>query len=251
MGGNLRMVRKLGHDRRKGDSARATASTISNSPAGCRIARFGVSHGAADHGGLPVDIAGVMDFLGEDVTVALAGLFVGAVFGVAAQRSRFCLRAAVVEFDRGSLGPKVSVWLLTFATALMWTQAASQSGLISLADARMLAATGLISGAMLGGLLFGAGMVLGRGCSGRLLVLAATGNLRAQIARLVFAVVAQVSLHGWLAPLRDWLAALWVTLGGANVQLLEALGLPDRTGIFLGLAFTILALVIAWRNRVG
>jgi hypothetical protein len=30
-----------------------------------------------------------------------------------AQRSRFCLRAAAVEFSRGEGGPRLAVWLLT------------------------------------------------------------------------------------------------------------------------------------------
>jgi uncharacterized membrane protein YedE/YeeE len=61
--------------------------------------------------------------------------------------------------------------------------------------------------------MFGAGMVLARGCSGRLLVLAATGNLRSVLSGLIFAVVAQMAPHGWLAPIRRWLAGLWVTPG--------------------------------------
>jgi len=99
--------------------------------------------------------------------------------------------------------------------------------------------------------MFGAGMVLARGCSGRMLVLAATGNLRSVMAGLIFAVVAQMSLHGWLAPLRHNLATLWVTPGGANVDLLENLRLPDWTGLALGLGFAATALVVARRNRIS
>ena len=78
---------------------------------------------------------------------------------------------------------------------------------------------------IIGGLMFGAGMVLARGCSGRLLVLAATGNLRSVVSGLIFAVVAQMSLSGWLSPLRDRLAALWITSGGRNLNLEAAVGL--------------------------
>lgn len=198
-----------------------------------------------------MDLAPVVDVLGENRSIMLAGLLVGVVFGIAAQRSRFCLRAASVEFARGALGPKLAVWLLTFATAVFWTQAGSETGLISLSEARLLASPGSVSGAVLGGLLFGVGMVLDRGCSSRLLVLAASGNLRALISGLVFAVVAQMSYHGWLAPLRGYLAGLWITPGGANIQILDALGLPPGSGVAFGLVFTAIALWIAWRNRVG
>lgn len=198
-----------------------------------------------------------MDFLSlfgdlEDGTLAaLAGLLTGTVFGVAAQRSSFCLRAATVEFARGELGGRMAVWLLAFSTALVWVQGAQMLGLFRAEDARMMAVSGSWSGAVLGGLMFGIGMVLARGCSGRLLVLAATGNLRSVVSGLIFAVVAQMSLHGWLAPLRDWLARLWVTPGGRNVDLLAMLGLAQHSGLVLGLALAALALVLARRNRIG
>lgn len=198
-----------------------------------------------------MDLQPLMDWIGDAAAIALVGLIVGVLFGAAAQRSRFCLRAATVEFARGRLGPRLAVWLLTFATAVFWTQAADWAGWIDLGDTRLLASPGSISGAVIGGLLFGIGMVLDRGCSSRLLVLAATGNLRALVSGLVFAVVAQMSLHGWLAPLREALARLWVTPGGANVQILDAFGLPDGTGLALGLAFALIALALAWKNRVS
>lgn len=198
-----------------------------------------------------LDLSGLLDILSEDALAALLGLVAGAVFGFAAQRSSFCLRAATVEFARGQLGPRMAVWLLTFSTAVIWVQGARMAGLFRPEDARMMAVTGSWSGAILGGLMFGAGMVLARGCSGRLLVLAATGNLRSVMAGLIFAVTAQMALHGWLAPLRQWLAGLWTTAGGANVDLLAALALPDWAGLVLGLGTAGLALTLAARNRIG
>jgi uncharacterized protein len=198
-----------------------------------------------------MDISFLLDRLDESVVAALFGLITGAVFGVAAQRSSFCLRAATVEFARGQLGTRVSVWFLTFSTAVMWVQGAQLLGLFRAEDARVMAIAGSWSGAILGGLMFGAGMVLARGCSGRLLVLAATGNLRSVISGLIFAVVAQMALHGWLAPLRQWLAALWVTPGGRNVDLLAAGGLPHWAGFAIGAVFAVLALVLALKNSIG
>ncbi|MDO9526359.1 MAG: YeeE/YedE family protein [Gemmobacter sp.] len=198
-----------------------------------------------------MDLSFLLDHVDEATLAALFGVVTGIVFGVAAQRSSFCLRAATVEFARGQLGPRVAVWLLAFSTALVWVQGARLLGLFSPDDARMMAVTGSWSGAVIGGLTFGAGMVLARGCSGRLLVLAATGNLRSVIAGLIFAVVAQMSLHGWLAPLREYLAGLWVTPGGRNVDLLALLSLPEWSGLVLGLAISVLALVLARRNRIG
>ncbi len=198
-----------------------------------------------------MDISFLLDRIAEPQLAALFGLLVGAVFGFSAERSSFCLRAATVEFARGRLGPRMAVWLLTFSTAVVWVQAARLAGLFRAEDARILAIPGSWSGAVIGGLMFGAGMVLARGCSGRLLVLASTGNLRSVVSGLVFAVTAQMALHGWLAPLRQDIAALWITPGGRNLDLLSALALPQQAGLWIGVAFAAAALVLARRNALG
>lgn len=198
-----------------------------------------------------MDLITFAEWLGDAPVAALFGLLTGVTFGVAAQRSRFCLRAATVSFARGRLDDTVAVWLLTFSTALVWVQGAYLLGLINIPEARMMAVPGSWSGAIIGGLMFGAGMVLARGCSGRLLVLAATGNLRSVVSGMVFAVVAQMTLGGMLKPLRDKLAALWITDGGRNVDLLAALHLPEWGGLALGLASALVALEISRRNRIG
>lgn len=77
-----------------------------------------------------MDLAVMTDALGDLPSAALLGLFVGVLFGAAAQRSAFCLRAATVEFARGQLGPRLAVWLLAFSSALIWVQALRLGGLL-------------------------------------------------------------------------------------------------------------------------
>ncbi len=194
-------------------------------------------------------LAHFAESVGDGQAAALGGLAIGALYGVAAQRSRFCLRAAIVEFWRGALGPRLAVWLLAFSTALFWVQGGVLLERIDLSEARWVASTGSISGALFGGVLFGVGMILARGCPGRLLVLAASGNLRALLAGLVFAVAAQTTLHGLFAPAREALALLWTT-EGANPGLLAALGLGAAGGAALGAAAAGAALFVAARNAV-
>ncbi|MRX51204.1 YeeE/YedE family protein [Paracoccus sp. S-4012] len=198
-----------------------------------------------------MDLAAIAETLGDLPAAALAGLIVGILFGAAAQRSAFCLRAATVEFARGNFGPRMAVWLLTFSSAVVWVQFARLSGWFEPQTARMIAVTGSISGAIIGGLIFGAGMILARGCPGRLLVLAATGNLRSILSGLVFAVTAQMALYGMLAELRNRLAMIWTTPDGRNVELIAGLGLPEWTGLALGCVCAVLALYLAWKNAVG
>lgn len=198
-----------------------------------------------------MDLLTLVESIGEGPTAAVLGMITGLIFGISAQRSHFCLRAATMEFAHGILGKKVAVWLLTFSTAVVWVQAAQLLGLFRASDARVLAVPGSWSGAVIGGLMFGVGMILARGCSGRLLVMASSGNLRSVVAGLIFAVTAQMSLKGILAPWRDKLAALWVTPNGENVNLITALHLPDWFGLALGLATAALALYLSAKNQIG
>ena len=50
-----------------------------------------------------------LEQFGSGQLSGLIGIFVGLVFGVFAQQSRFCLRAACVEFWRGRTGSKFAV----------------------------------------------------------------------------------------------------------------------------------------------
>jgi uncharacterized protein len=197
-----------------------------------------------------MDLVAYLDILGEPMVSAFAGLLAGIIFGASAEQCQFCLRAAAVEVARATLGPRLAVWLLTFSTALLWTQGMHSTGVIDLGTSRWLASPGTLSGAVVGGLVFGFGMILARGCPGRLLVLGSTGNLRAILSGLVFAVVAQMSLHGVLSPVREFISMAWIT-DGPNPNLLFELSLPEGSSIAIAIAFATLALFIAFRNRVS
>lgn len=192
----------------------------------------------------------VIDRLGEPGTLAAAGLAIGFAFGFLAQRSRFCLRSAVIEFSRNLVGGKLTVWLFAFATAVIATQVLVLLGAFDARDARQIAARGSLSGAAIGGALFGVGMILARGCSSRLLVLAAQGNLRSVISGLVFAVAAQASWTGLLAPAREWLSGLWTVEGGAARDLVARTGIGHGGALAFGLVWLAAAVFWARRQRV-
>lgn len=192
----------------------------------------------------------LVDTVGEEYALALGGLAVGGLFGFFAQRSRFCLRAAVIEVARGQLGAKLAIWLLAFSAAVVATQVLSLAGQFDTANVRQLASRGSLSGALIGGLLFGVGMILARGCSSRLLVLAANGNLRALLSGLVFAVTAQASMGGVLAPLREALGNLWTIDGGHARDLLALSGTGSGGGLGFGLIWLGAGVFFALRGRV-
>jgi uncharacterized membrane protein YedE/YeeE len=191
-----------------------------------------------------------IDRLGEAGTLATTGLLIGVAFGFLAQRSRFCLRSAVIEFSRNLVGGKLTVWLFAFSAAVIGTQLLVLAGAFDASDARQIAARGSLSGAAIGGALFGVGMILARGCSSRLLVLAAQGNLRSVVSGLVFAVTAQASWTGLLAPARAWLSGLWTVEGGVARDLVARTGIGHRGALLFGLVWLAAAVFWARRQRV-
>jgi uncharacterized membrane protein YedE/YeeE len=192
----------------------------------------------------------LIDTYGEGAVLMMAGLAVGVLFGAAAQHSRFCLRAAVAEVTGGQLGPRLSIWLVAFFAAVALVQGAVALGWFEVAQSRQLAATGSLSGAVIGGLMFGAGMMLARGCASRLLVLSATGNLRALVTGLVLTLVAQSALRGVLAPAREALGRLWLVPGGAARNLLAVTGLEPGGAAALAAAGLVLSFGLAWWRGV-
>ncbi|WP_332824851.1 YeeE/YedE family protein [Ramlibacter sp.] len=196
-----------------------------------------------------MDLLPLLERTGEGPLLAFGGGAVGLLFGFFAQRSRFCLRAAVIEFARGQPGEKLAVWLLAFSAAVVAVQAMLLGGVIDISGTRQLAARGSISGALVGGLLFGAGMIMARGCASRLLVLSATGNLRALLSGLIFAVTAQAALGGALAPLRENIGGWWTVEGGTARDLLAVTHVDRWGGLAFGLLWLLAALWYAVRGR--
>lgn len=194
-----------------------------------------------------MDLAHWIETAGSPAVLATGGGFIGLAFGFLAQRSRFCLRAATIEFWRGKFGEKLAIWLLAFSSAVVSVQASVLAGWLDVSTARQIATRGSISGALLGGMIFGAGMILTRGCASRLLVLSANGNLRALLSGLIFAVTAQASLSGALAPLREFLSRSWTVEGGATRDLLAIVGFGHWGGLIVGLVWVAAALYFTLR----
>lgn len=192
----------------------------------------------------------LLERFGDGVTLMLIGAFVGVVFGASAQHSRFCLRAATVEVSEGHLGPKLAIWLVAFTAAVLCVQIAVVFGVLDVSEARQIATAGSLSGALIGGFLFGVGMILARGCASRLLVLSATGNLRALVTGLVLTLVAQASLRGALSPMREAIAGLWTVPGGEARDILARLGVSHEMAAMAAGLGLLVAIAMALRARL-
>ena len=107
----------------------------------------------------------------------------------------------MVEFWPATHGGKLAVWLFAFSTAMRRHPAFILAGLARRRRRAAASARGSLSGAAVGGALFGMGMILARGCSPAAGA-GGQGNLRALLSGLVFAVTAQAALNGVLSPVR-------------------------------------------------
>lgn len=156
----------------------------------------------------------LLEITGWDITPKAASvglaLVLGLAFGILAERSKFCLRSALVGAARRS---SMGVWLIALAFAVIGTQLAVYAELITFEEHRFFEASLPIVAILAGGIMFGAGMILTRGCASRLTVLAGTGNLRALFVMMIFAITAHAALKGVLAPVRTSLGAVTVDLG--------------------------------------
>jgi len=186
---------------------------------------------------------GFEDSTAREISVLFA-LGLGLVFGALAQLTRFCFRRALVGADRRQAA---GIWAMALAVSVIGTQFAVAQGWISFDSHRLLNTELPILAIMLGGVMFGTGMVLTRGCVSRLMVLSGSGNLRAALVIVVFAIVAHATLKGVLAPLRVALGS--VTLDLAETTSLAALpgGALVWSGVLIAAALT---LVLRSGNRV-
>lgn len=186
--------------------------------------------------------------------VLWGALLLGALLGAAGQTSRFCVRGAIADWAVHGSRSRMAEWVLVVAVAAVGTQL-----LIALQgfDAtRSLAWSNRFAWAsyLVGGLLFGYGMVLAAGCPQRSLVKAGSGNLRAVVTLIVAGIAAQMTLRGVFSEARaKSVDALAVPLPGSQDvgSLLSAtVPLPAAT---LRLAVLVLLLGLAaawlWRRR--
>jgi hypothetical protein len=153
--------------------------------------------------------------------VALAAFGVGLLFGALARWSGFCLRGAVEDVLTKPDAPRARGFLLAIVVALVVVQALVFAGKLDLSKAVVLPTALFWGGALIGGLLFGIGMVLTGGCGTRMLVLAAGGNLRSVVVFIVFGFVAYATIRGILAPTRaSMMASMSVNLARQTLPLL-------------------------------
>ena len=132
----------------------------------------------------------------------LTGLVVGCLYGSFAQATAFCLRRGISDLAEGKGGATLTGWLGALLVALPITQWMIVDGHLDSSQTMYFPEALSWWTTLIGAIAFGIGMMLTRGCPARLLVLSATGNLRAWFGLLVIGVSGYATLKGLIAELR-------------------------------------------------
>jgi uncharacterized membrane protein YedE/YeeE len=155
------------------------------------------------------------------------GLFLGVLFGVIVQRSRFCVLAAVSNWVLMRDLRQAHGYLAAVAVAVTGAALLEFTGMVPVGESIYRGTRIDWLGAIAGGAVFGFGVALAGGCAGRLLVRAAEGSAAALVALVAVGAGAAVCAYGVLAPLRTGLAeSTAFTLASGDNSLTVLLGMP-------------------------
>lgn len=128
--------------------------------------------------------------------VVLGSLALGAVFGFVANRSNFCTMGAISDIVNMGDWTRMRMWVLAIAVAILGTQGLAAAGIIDIAKAFYLRPQLLWLSHLIGGALFGVGMVLASGCGSKTLVRVGGGNVKSLVVFVVMGLFAYMTLRG-------------------------------------------------------
>ncbi len=180
----------------------------------------------------------------QTTLVLWAAFVVALVFGALAQRTHFCTMGAISDVVNMGDWTRLRMWGMAAGVAMLGFYGMAALGWIDPMQTIYSGSRVLWLSALLGGALFGFGMVLASGCGSKTLVRIGAGNLKSLVVFVVMGLAAYATLSGVTAVLRDrsvdqvvlhldssaalplWLAGQWGVPGAA-------LGLAGLVGLAL------------------
>lgn len=175
------------------------------------------------------------DLAGLTRLVLWASFVLALLFGAIAQHTRFCTMGAIADVVSMGDWTRLRMWMLAMGTAILGFNALVFFGMVQASNS-IYAGTrvGWLS-AIVGGTMFGAGMVLASGCASKNLVRAGTGNLKAVVVLLVVAFAGFATLKGVGAVARVF------TVDAVHFDLATGQDLPSLLGHYSGMNASMLA----------
>lgn len=166
-------------------------------------------------------------------------LLLALAFGALNQRSHFCVMGAISDVVTMGDWTRARMWALAVAVSMTGFAALQQLGWVQ-ASQTLYGGTRLLwASHLVGGLLFGVGMVLASGCGAKTLVRAGAGNLKSAVVMLVMGMAALMTMKGLTAVWRQASVDAWVVTlpGGQDLSTISG---------FAGLGYGVAAVLAAW-----
>ncbi len=161
----------------------------------------------------------------EDLSISTQmgfwGLAIGIALGFVVHRTNFCAMGAVSDIVSFSDWRRMRAWILAMAVSILGAQLLYIGGFVELDNSIYLRPSLSLTGLILGGLIFGFGMVLGGGCPGRNLMRVGNGDLKALMVLFFIGWSGYMTMRGILYYPQKWISDLLVID-------LKGFGLPDQ-----------------------
>jgi uncharacterized protein len=170
--------------------------------------------------------------------VLWAALVLSVAFGAIAQKTHFCTMGAVSDIVNIGDWSRMRMWVLAMAVAVLGFNGMVALGWIEAGKTIYAAPRLTWLSAILGGLMFGFGMVLASGCGSKTLVRVGGGNLKSLVVFVVLGVAAFATLKGITGVARV------ATVDQVAIELASGQDLPSLLAASLGVAKPILALLL-------
>ncbi len=184
--------------------------------------------------------------------VSIAGVVIGALLGALMHRTNFCTMGALSDINAFGDWHRFRAWILAMAVAITGAQGMQYFGFLDLKDSIYLGASFNWLSFIVGGVMFGIGMVFASGCGARNLIRVGGGDLKGLVVVLVVGFSAYMTLRGIIAPARVWLNGLAsVDMGslslpdtGLSSIVAKLSGLSATTSILVASAGTVLLMLV-------
>jgi uncharacterized membrane protein YedE/YeeE len=172
----------------------------------------------------------------------LGAFFLGGLFlGFISHRTHFCTMGAISDVVHLGDWTRARQWVCAIAVAILGFTALSDAGVIDPSKSLYASTRLMWLSTLVGGLMFGYGMVIASGCGNKALVRIGGGNLKSVVVFVVMGISAFATMKGITAVLRT--------------QTVDTVFIDMPTGVHLnvwglpGLGYLVAAMLLLWVVR--
>ena len=134
--------------------------------------------------------------------IGWGGFLIGLVFGYIVFKTNFCTMGSISDILSFGDYRRFRSWLLAGAVAIIGVAVLQGFGIADMSQSMYLAPSLTWGANIVGGVMFGFGMVFAGGCLSRNLVRAGGGDLRSVMVLLITGIVSYMTIGGLIGPLR-------------------------------------------------